>query len=268
MNENDRAATGPRRSLAPYGGPIFRRGAGRAISTIRPGVPLEDALMQGIIDQFHQDGFALVKGVLDLSEIAALRTAIDDIFADPAAMERHRHGFPFVAARLWTGPEIFGAMAQREPIYSLVAAILGPGHEIVGMNAIRNGPGVAISRWHVDDVLEFPLPESVPRHDPRIQMPVLWLSVQIALSDIEELEYGPGQFVPGSHYAGHHPPEGDNPVFEGREPVSVLCRAGDLYLQNHQCWHRGAPNESNRTRYILQQQYGSRWAVRRFTGIA
>ena len=27
MNENDRAATGPRRSLAPYGGPIFRRGA-------------------------------------------------------------------------------------------------------------------------------------------------------------------------------------------------------------------------------------------------
>ncbi|HET6383058.1 MAG TPA: hypothetical protein VFJ58_06665 [Armatimonadota bacterium] len=24
-NENDRAATGPRRSLAPYGGPIFRR---------------------------------------------------------------------------------------------------------------------------------------------------------------------------------------------------------------------------------------------------
>ena len=26
-NENDRAATGPRRSLAPYGGPIFRRGA-------------------------------------------------------------------------------------------------------------------------------------------------------------------------------------------------------------------------------------------------
>jgi len=29
MNENDRAATGPRRSLAPYGGPIFRRGAER-----------------------------------------------------------------------------------------------------------------------------------------------------------------------------------------------------------------------------------------------
>jgi len=27
MNENDRAATGPRRSLAAYGGPIFRRGA-------------------------------------------------------------------------------------------------------------------------------------------------------------------------------------------------------------------------------------------------
>ncbi|MCA1596612.1 MAG: phytanoyl-CoA dioxygenase family protein, partial [Chloroflexi bacterium] len=107
-----------------------------------------------------------------------------------------------------------------------------------------------------------------PRHDPRMRMPVLWMSIQIALSDLESDEYGPGQFVPGSHYDGHNPPPGENPQFEGVGPVSVYCKAGDLYLQNHQCWHRGAPNLSDRTRYILQQQYGARWAVRRFTGIA
>ena len=235
---------------------------------IRPGAPLSETESRRVVEQFHRDGYALVRGVLEPGEIAALRESIDAIFADPAALERHRHGISFVAARLWTGPSIFGEMVVREPIHSLVTAILGPGHEIVGMNAIVNGPGSAISNWHVDDVLEWPLPECISRHDARMTMPVLWLSVQIALSDLEAEEFGPGQFVPGSHYSGRRPPEGENPTFDGRGPHSVLCRAGDLYLQNHQCWHRGAPNRSDRTRYILQQQYGTRWAVRRFTGFA
>ena len=50
----------------------------------------------------------------------------------------------------------------------------------------------------------------------------------------------------------------------GRGAVDVYCKAGDIYLTNHQCWHRGAPNLSQRTRYILQVQYAARWADRRF----
>ena len=100
-------------------------------------------------------------------------------------------------------------------------------------------------------------------------MPVLWLTAQVALTDIDTIEYGPTQvLIPGSHYAGRQPNDAENPTFEGRVPVSVLCRAGDIYIQNHQCWHRGAPNLSDRTRYVLQLQYGARWAIRRFTGVA
>jgi ectoine hydroxylase-related dioxygenase (phytanoyl-CoA dioxygenase family) len=53
-------------------------------------------------------------------------------------------------------------------------------------------------------------------------------------------------------------------VFEGRGAEPVFCRAGDLYLFNHQVWHRGRPNESDRTRYLLQLQYarGDRFAWR------
>lgn len=236
---------------------------------IQPGEALPESITREVVDAFYRDGYSLVPGVLTEREIEALIGEIDSVFSDTAAMERSRHGLPFVAARLWTGPEIFQEMARREPIPSLVSAVLGPGHEMVGMNAIRNEPSVAISRWHVDDVLEFPLPPEVLRHDARVRMPVFWLSVQIALTDLDAEEYGPGQFVPGSHYSGRHPPEGESrPFFEDQGPVSVFCRAGDMYLLNHQCWHRGAPNVSNRTRYILQQQYGARWAVRRFTGIA
>jgi ectoine hydroxylase-related dioxygenase (phytanoyl-CoA dioxygenase family) len=99
-------------------------------------------------------------------------------------------------------------------------------------------------------------------------MPVIWLSVQIPLTDIECVENGPTQFVPGSQYSGRQPENRDDLQFAGRGAISVLCRAGDIYLQNHQCWHRGAPNVSDRTRYVLQLQFGQRWAVRRFTGVA
>lgn len=229
--------------------------------------PLDRELLEEIAGRFHRDGYALVPEVLDREELLALREAGDAIFADPATKEHHRHGLDFVVARLYTGHPLFEAMLVRPPIPALVEAILGPGYQVVGQNVIRNPPGVAISRWHVDDVLEFPLPEGMS-HDPRVRMPVLWLTVQIPLTDIEAEEYGPTQCVPGSHYAGHLPSEQENPVFKGHGPVSLLCRVGDLYLQNHQCWHRGAPNRSDRTRYVLQQQYGARWAVRRFTGLA
>jgi ectoine hydroxylase-related dioxygenase (phytanoyl-CoA dioxygenase family) len=231
--------------------------------TERPRAPAET---EPIVARFHADGYALVRGVLDREELAALRAEADRIFADPEQKQRHAHGFDFVIARLHTGNPLFEAMLFREPIPSLVGAVLGDGFGVVGQNVIRNPPGTAISHWHVDDVVEFPLPEGVPRHDARLRMPVLWLTVQIPLTDIETEAEGPTQCVPGSHYAGRRPPE-EEPVFEGRGPVSLLCRVGDLYLQNHQCWHRGAPNRSPRTRYVLQQQYGARWAIRRFTGL-
>jgi hypothetical protein len=221
-----------------------------------------------ILDHFHRDGVALVRGVLTPDQVEELRQASDAIFADPEQREKHRHPIDFVIARLYDGPRVFRDTLTREPIHGLVAAVLGAGCEVVGLNTIRNPPARAITRWHVDDVLEFPLPPEVPRHDLRARMPVTWLTVQVALSDIENLEHGPLQYVPGSHYSGRQPDDPESPSFEGRGPVSVYCRAGDAYLLNHQCWHRGAPNNSDRTRYILQLQFGARWAIRRFTGVA
>ena len=113
-------------------------------------------------------------------------------------------------------------------------------------------------------------------------MRVLWFTVQMALTDIETIEHGPTQYVPGSHYSGRtvdrirplDDPKYDsdalrfdwdeNPEFEGRGPVSVFCKAGDIYLQDPMTWHRGAPNTSDRTRYLFQSQYAARWAYSRF----
>jgi len=57
-------------------------------------------------------------------------------------------------------------------------------------------------------------------------------------------------------------------VFEGQGPKAVFCKAGDVYFTNHQAWHRGAPNTSDRIRYVMQLQYAARWADARFKGLA
>ena len=60
------------------------------------------------------------------------------------------------------------------------------------------------------------------------------------------------------------PSDPSAPEFEGRGAHSMLCSAGDAYLQHGQVWHRGAPNNSDRTRCLLQQCYAARHISQRF----
>lgn len=207
--------------------------------------PLSESETKDIVDRFYRDGNVIVRGVFSPEECASLRALTDEIAkTDPAFVIRNPEEKDIGFARLFI----------REPILSLVQAILGKEARFCGQNVIRNQPGQAISHWHVDDKLEYPLPPDVPRWDARVRLPMTWLSVQVPLSDIVAVEDGPTEIVVGSHYSGRLSPK-ENPVFEGRGAEPVLCNAGDIYIFNHQLWHRGRPNVGQRTRYLMQLQY-------------
>jgi ectoine hydroxylase-related dioxygenase (phytanoyl-CoA dioxygenase family) len=251
-------------------------------SPIRPGDPFDQEKNQQIVDAFRRDGYVHIPGVLAADEIAALLERTDELLDDPILASRENpdlsdrryvqvrahsdsgEKLPFILRNTIELDPIFRDMLVREPILTLAEAIVGPDCKFCGQNVLRNSAGVAIEQWHVDGAVHFPVPEDVPRHDPRIPPPVLWFTVQMAFTDIETIAHGPTQYVPGSHYSGRKPNSLESPEFEGRGPVSVFCRAGDIYLQDPQCWHRGAPNTSSRTRYLMQSQYAASWAYRRF----
>lgn len=225
-------------------------------------VPFSDDETDAILADFRRDGYRLIPGVLQPDEVAALREAADRVFDDPRFADNLYA--PFIAVRLFETDPVFEEMLTREPIITLLERLLGADCHLVAQNFVRNDPGTAIDTFHVDDTLFFPVGEGMERHDPRVPMPVFMATVQIPLTDIEAIEYGPTQFVPGSHASGRHPNDPKHPTFEGREPVSILCRAGDVYLHNGQCWHRGAPNTSDRRRYLLQHAFSARWVSQRF----
>ena len=235
-----------------------------ANSPILPGEVLSAEHRAKVLEQFHRDGFALIPGVLTPAETAVLRQRTDEAFADPVLAGTKYIQSEFILRNTIELDPVFRQILIRQPILDLAEALLGPDCKFCGQNVIRNRAGIAISRWHVDDLVEFPVPEGVARHDPHLRMPVQWFTVQMALSDIDSEQDGPTQFVPGSQYAGRHPNDPDHPTFAGRGPVSMFCKAGDIYLQNNQCWHRGGPHGSSRMRYVLQSQYAARWAYTRF----
>lgn len=224
--------------------------------------------LPALIDEFFQEGCVLIRNVLTAHQVATLRAKTDEYAANPDTARKHITfaANAFVLRYCQELDPIFQAITTHPSILKVAEAVLGPNAKFNAMNVIRNGQGQAISHWHVDDVLEFPLPAEIARFDARIRMPVFWMTVQVALSDIDALEHGPTQFVPTSHYSGRKPDQ--EPTFEGKGPQNVLCKAGDIYLTNHQCWHRGAPNLSERVRYIMQLQYAQGWADRRFKGVA
>ena len=315
-------------------------------TVIREGQPFSEERTTQIIADFKRDGFVLIPGVLEPEEVMALREKTESLIDDPQVV---RDGYvqlvervdrldePYILRHTKELDRIFCDLLVREPIIGLMDAVFGPNVQQCGMNVLRNdsakaidewhiddalfhplpddiprhdsridlpifwltvqmpltdidsmeyGPtqfvfgrpnvqqcgmnvlrndsAKAIDEWHIDDALFHPLPDDIPRHDSRIDLPIFWLTVQMPLTDIDSMEYGPTQFVPGSHYSGRHPPESGPPEFEGRGPVSVFCKAGDIYLHNPQCWHRGAPNRSDRVRYLLQNQYGAKWGFMRY----
>ncbi len=250
---------------------------------ILKGEPFSTRKTQQIAEQFFRDGFVHIPGILTDNEVTALREKTDELFAAPQLAEKtnphladvryiqmgtHRESgeqLPFILRNTIELAPIFRDILLREPILSLAEAIVGENCKFCGQNVLRNLPGLSIERWHVDGSVHFPVPEEMLRHDARLRMPVMWFTVQMALSDIDTIEKGPTQYVRGSHYSGRHPNDSENPEFEGNTPVSIFCKAGDIYLQEPQCWHRGAPNRSDKTRYILQSQYAAYWAYWRFS---
>jgi hypothetical protein len=252
-------------------------------SLILSGKPFSEEKTTQIAQQFFRDGFVHIPGVLTEDEVTALCEKTDAFFndtelagrtnpdlADVRYIQMGTHAdssetLPFILRNTIELDPIFRDMLLREPILSLAEAIVGKNCKFCGQNMLRNLPGLSISNWHVDGSVHFPVSDEMPRHDPRLRMPVMWFTVQMALNDIDSIDEGPTQYVRGSHYSGRHPNDPENPEFEGNKPVSIYCKAGDIYLQDPQCWHRGAPNLSDKTRYILQSQYAANWAYWRFS---
>jgi ectoine hydroxylase-related dioxygenase (phytanoyl-CoA dioxygenase family) len=205
------------------------------------------------LEQFHRDGYVLFKNVLDPAQVAAVKEGIRQAFEGkgPESM---------LQGPMFEKGEIFESLIDYPGIIDFIEAVLGPDCQLSSMNGMRTIRENAVSKWHVDEALFFPLPDGVEL-DPRIQMPVYLTNALYYLDDVTE-ELGPTQVVPGSHRAGKHLAFTEEiGLYKGQGPISVLANAGDCLVFNSQLWHRGAPNRTDQPRYVQQVIYRKKFIV-------
>ena len=203
------------------------------------------------VDQFHRDGYLFLRNVLSPEHVAELRSDLDRVLEDqPARARIHLHHRMFETSR--ANLRLF----DLEPVVTFAEALIAEVCHVIHNNSFRSPVGGGISTWHQDDASHYLVTEGEPPTN--IRLPVLIFTCNYYLTDVETVEHGPTQVIPGSHLFGGDPPNPIEGTAHEDEVVSNLGPAGSVVMFNNQVWHQGGPNTSDRVRYITQISYARR----------
>lgn len=205
------------------------------------------------IEQLHRDGYVLFQNVLSSEEIDEIKEGVRYAFEGKGAAV-------MLQGPMFEKGEVFEKLVDYPGIIDFMEEVLGADCQLSSMNGMRTMKDNGVSKWHVDEALFFPLPDNIEL-DSRIQLPVYLMNALYYLDDITE-EMGPTQVVPGSHRAGkllNFTEEIED--YKGQEPISILAKKGDCLVFNSQVWHRGAPNQSDKARYVQQIIYRKKFII-------
>ncbi|MEE9099435.1 phytanoyl-CoA dioxygenase family protein [Pseudomonas nitroreducens] len=208
------------------------------------------------LQALHEDGFVLLRGLLDAVQIAEVRRLIDGLRPlhwDYEGLVDH-YKCVFNRSPLW--------LPYLDPpgLIEVVEAALGGDCHVIGQTAWRCHPGFIGAEMH-QDYLPVALPEQLLAAG--FDLPMFITTAQIYLDDIDET-LCPTWVIPGSQRAGRAPAP-DEREWRGRAARPVLCQAGDCLLFRSDLWHAGSRNLSQRTRYLLQVHYGRRMVAQKFS---
>ena len=216
----------------------------------------------GMTRALHEDGFALIPGVLSGDEIAALRGAIDRLqpFGGDVGTGSVSEHYKCVFNR----ERLFLSYTDRPGVVDLAEALMGDECHVLGETAWKSHPGHDGWMPHTDRVF-VPMPQDLAL-DPRFQLPIFLCTAHYYLDDLT-LDLAPTWVIPGSHRSGQSLAWGtdSHPAWQGRELEPVLCKAGDVLFFRSEIWHTGSKNTSNQTRYLLQVHYSHRWIAQQFS---
>ena len=225
--------------------------------------------LQKCVDFFHEYGYLVIPHVLTPKRCQRLR---EDLDRDLATQPPFRNQKIFFSHRMFERSLANLELFELEPVISFAEALIGntdgeshlrsgiPGSNsvhVIHNNSFVVSPqnkGLANSSWHQDDSLHILSLDGKPLEN--IRLNVLAFTINFYLTDVTKVENGPTQVIPGSHLFGKPcPPHIDSADYEIH---SCLAPMGSAVCFNNQVWHRGAPNLSNRARYITQVTYGKR----------
>jgi ectoine hydroxylase-related dioxygenase (phytanoyl-CoA dioxygenase family) len=217
------------------------------------GQTAEESQIQAWVEQFHRDGYLFVPHVLTPARVVELKADLDHALA---GRQDNGSGIIDLHCRMFETSPANLRLFDMEPIVTFAEALIATTTHVVHNNSFRTPIGKGITTWHQDDPLHYVVTHGEPPKN--VRLPVLLFTANYYLTDVPSVAYGPTQVVPGSHLMGANPPAAIEGTPWEEKVVSCLGPAGSVVMFNNQVWHRGAPNHSDRVRYMAQVSYARR----------
>lgn len=225
------------------------------------------------IDSFHSDGFLVIPSVLDEKACLQLKKDLDEAYG------KHKKG---IVKRMFERSRANLELFWQEPIATFAEHLIAdngsdevlPGEDLQAyskgipscneVHVIHNNSfliragreGLGGSTWHQDDTPHITSLDGNPITNVRLN--VLAITCLYYLTDVPAVDYGPTQFIRGSHLFGLHCTNERAEKCKDKV-VSALGPAGTCVIVNNQTWHRGGPNLSSIDRYVTQITYAKRF---------
>ncbi|RDW80002.1 hypothetical protein BP6252_04640 [Coleophoma cylindrospora] len=234
--------------------------------------------IQAALEALHQDGFAVLKGVVDVAHVEHLNEYMSKE-ADELVRNNSKPFNQGVNSNILQAPPLNDPAFQYNDVFfnsfviQVMNAYLGykPIHNfITGNNALPHTAG-----------LRQPVHKDIIFYHPQCPFYVI---ANIPLCDFSKTN-GATEFWLGSHAhtTGHEQvlATPDSTLTNGRlrvgeptcnvlddvieqrrairPPIQPICQKGDIMLRDLRTWHAGMPNESDQYRIMLALGYQAQW---------
>ena len=211
-----------------------------------------------LLQRYREDGFVVLRDVLDAAEVDALRAALQPYLELEQQGRNNFEGERTQRVYSLVGRgAVFERTAEHPAVLELLDALLLPGYLLTASQAICIGPGETPQPMHYDDTFY-----RLPRPRPAISVSTIW-----ALDDFTA-ENGGTEVIPGSHtwsdrqvatvYTTDADIPDDETVVAQLSPLEMT--AGSLVLFAGTLLHRGGANRSAAPRRAFSHQYCEPWA--------
>jgi ectoine hydroxylase-related dioxygenase (phytanoyl-CoA dioxygenase family) len=191
-------------------------------------------------DEFRIQGYTVIEGVLEASQIEAAKAALDEIFEGESEIgpEREWHNSTYkVAYMLPQKHALFRTLCFGKKTLALMKLLLGQRFVLGSLNGLSMTLGGENQPLHIDQQ------ESVPD--------VILTINAMHILDNSTPENGSTRLIPGSqNRVWSHGLDNDMAQLEA-EAIQLRAPAGSLIAFNGGLWHAGSRNSTPHPRRVL-----------------
>lgn len=196
------------------------------------------------LDRFQRDGYAVVEGVMNRSEIEETRSVVMRLAGEELNSGR-AHIYGEHLQRVWNlldKHRLFQELIVSPYILAWMDALFArpTPHQLYFLSSFQSNivkPGGAAQKLHIDTPVPEPLPPWI------IKANTIWL-----LDDFTE-DNGSTEVIAGTH-RNPRKPRPDDPADEvGMH--KIIAPAGSVIFTHGSLWHRSGSNRSSQDRVVL-----------------